>query len=280
MSKIGIFVDMANVSLCGGRGMRVDVLRQFAEREGGTVVRANVYRAVDAQVAKEDPSYTKKGDEFKAVMKDAGFRCVDCPVEYYMDNSDVSHPRCQTELACAVEMLTQGTHLDQVIVVSGDSDYSTAVMALQRQGVRVEGVGFRRYPDAMREAVDYYQNGYLVPNLLLPSRPSGNKGPAPAWGEVGSRVRGICYDWRPERAFGFLRVLCDVRGILHVDTRHPESGWVNVFIHRSELPEEIEESANDLLPSRHGIFEFEIKAKTGDGDRQQLEAKNVRLILS
>lgn len=42
-SRIGVFIDSANISMNGGRGMRFDVLREFAVRDGGEIARLNVY---------------------------------------------------------------------------------------------------------------------------------------------------------------------------------------------------------------------------------------------
>ena len=54
--------------------------------------------------------------------------------------------------------------------------------------------------DLRREA-DLFMPGYLIPNLL----PTATARMGPAWGELGSRVRGICYN-HTGKGYGFIEL--------------------------------------------------------------------------
>ncbi|MGH2523818.1 MAG: NYN domain-containing protein, partial [Anaerolineales bacterium] len=93
------------------------------------------------------------------------------------------------------------------------------------------------------------------------------------WGEIGSRVRGVCYA-HTGKGYGFLRFM---KGILpaiwKTDSRQADSPYESVFCHDSQLPAEV--SVNDL-PSRNLIFEFElVKAESRENG---LQAVNLQLV--
>ena len=58
--KIGIYVDAVNIARNGGFGMRFDILRDFACRDGGEPVRLNAYVAHDEEKSKTDKEYREK----------------------------------------------------------------------------------------------------------------------------------------------------------------------------------------------------------------------------
>jgi hypothetical protein len=45
--KVGVYVDSMNIMRCGGYGMRYEVIRRFAGRDGDQVMRLNAYVAID-----------------------------------------------------------------------------------------------------------------------------------------------------------------------------------------------------------------------------------------
>jgi hypothetical protein len=143
------------------------------------------------------------------------------------------------------------------------------VRALQDRGCRVEVVGFENVSPALREEADVFVSGYLVPNLLpIPQQPERH-----AWGRIGSRVRGVCYN-HSGKGYGFLRYIPENGpGLWITDSRHPDSPYETVFFHDSQLPRNV---AYHQLPSRSLIFEFELRES--DRFEDDLQAVNLRLV--
>ena len=59
-TRVGIFVDAANMLCNGGGGMQYGVLRDFACRDGAEAVRLNVYVSYDSECARQDPAYRSR----------------------------------------------------------------------------------------------------------------------------------------------------------------------------------------------------------------------------
>ena len=60
MLKSGIYVDAENIRMCGGYGMRYDVLAELGSVGNSTLLRANSYLAEDRERTKDDPEYRQK----------------------------------------------------------------------------------------------------------------------------------------------------------------------------------------------------------------------------
>lgn len=60
--RIGIFVDNSNIYLNGGSGMRYDVLREFACRDGAEAIRLNTYVSYDAERAEKDSEFESRSE--------------------------------------------------------------------------------------------------------------------------------------------------------------------------------------------------------------------------
>lgn len=101
----------------------------------------------------------------------------------------------------AIDALSESDRLDTVLVATSDGDFVEVVRALQKKGCRVEVLGFDNVPLELRDAADQFISGYLVPGLL-PVRDAAAG--SPAWGQVGSRVRGVCNRFEPEDGYGFI----------------------------------------------------------------------------
>jgi hypothetical protein len=157
-----------------------------------------------------------------------------------------------------------------VLMCTGDGDFIRVVQALQNKGCRVEVVAFENVSQELRREADLFMSGYLIPNLLPTALGKGG----PAWGEVGSRVRGFCYNHAPDKSFGFLRVMKNIAPELwKIDSRLEHSPYESIFFHDSQLPDSIH--VNDL-PNRGIIFEFELsKSESREGGYQAI---NMQLI--
>lgn len=266
--RVGVFVDSTNISMNGGKGMRYEVLRRFAERGGNECVRLNAYVAYDAERARNDPAFRQGSQNFHAILRDFGYKVIEKHVKWYIDDTGSRYGKANVDLDLAVDMLMQGQNLDRIVLVTGDGDFVRVVRALQNQGSRVEVIAFENVSGDLRREADLFLSGHLIPNLL----PIDNGRNGTRWGELSSRVRGVCYHHGP--GFGFLRFLKQLSPMLwKTDTREPDSPYGSAFFHDSQLPSTV---SYDELPSRELIFEFTVRQSQEEQDK--LVAEDLELI--
>jgi uncharacterized LabA/DUF88 family protein len=248
--KVGIYVDAVNVTMNGGFGLRYDILRKFSGRDGSAPSRMNVYLAYDERRAKEDQAYKNKTSRFSEVLRDFEYKVIEKPVQYYKDEETGELiTKSTVDMDMAVDMITHADHLDKIILLTSNGSYVSVVKAVQRKGTRVELVGFDNVSGNLKKEADLYISGYLIPGLLPIESPYG-------WGEVGSRVRGVCYDFSHNDGYGFLRYLIQMNENLWItDSRFDESPYKTVFAHISQFEDNFDTS---YLPSRELIFEFDL----------------------
>lgn len=266
--RVGVYVDLENTSRTGGRGMRFDALRAFACRDGGEAIRLNAYLAFDEDRAGRDPEYRSRATRYHFALRDVGFKVIEKPVQWYTNEDGIRVSKANSDLDLAVDMLLQSAKLDRVVLASGDGDFVQVVKALQNMGCRVELIGFQNVSYALRCESDLFVSGFLIPGLL----PQTAK--LPAWGELGSRVRGTCYHYNPEKGFGFLRYLVALDNLTVTDTRDPDSPYREAFFHCSQCPPSLDLA---LLPSRDMIFEFTL---TPGREPSKMEATELALVVS
>ncbi len=263
-----MFVDAENIRLNGGYALRYDVLRRFAARDGGTLLRLNTYLSFDKERADQDPEYARKGYAYQRMVRDFGWKVRVKVLRRYVDEEGNVSAKANADLDLAVDAMLQVENLDQVLLVTGDGDFLQLVTALQNRGCRVELLAFRNVSRQLQREVDAFHNGYLIPDLL----PIGYE-PRNAWGEVGSCVRGFCQRWFPDKGYGFLSFLGRIDHSLWVtDPRQGDSPWVSVFCHANEVAEEV--SVEDLM-SRDAVLEFYLQESTQK--EEGMVAQNVRL---
>ncbi|MGE0433890.1 MAG: NYN domain-containing protein [Planctomycetota bacterium] len=268
--RVGVYVDVANISLNGGRGMRFDTLRRFAARDGGDAMRLAAYCSYDPERAREDSRYRIGTLDFHRIMRDFGYKVVTKTVRWYEDENGERHPKANVDMDLAVDCLSQSNRLDRVVLLSGDGDFVQLVRAVQNLGCRVEVIAFRNVSEALRNEADMFLSGYLVPGLLPVTNGTNSSA---RWGEVGSRVRGICYDWRSDRGFGFMRFLRNLSdGLWITDTRQSGSSFETAFVHATEL--ERARIDTEELPSRDLILEFELT----EGKKEGFEARAITVV--
>ncbi|MDJ0835584.1 MAG: NYN domain-containing protein [Acidobacteriota bacterium] len=262
-----MFVDVAYMYRNGGRGMRYDVLREFASRDHAELLRLNAYVSFDAERAETDHDYREGVNNFYSTLRDYGFKVIKKTVKWYEDDMGNRYGKANADLDLGVDALLQSENLDRVLIATGDGDFTQVVTALQNKGCRVETVALDNVSNELRYGVDMFMSGYLIPNLI-PTRPEQGK-PNASWGTLGSRVRGTCYWYNQEQGYGFMRFLDKTApGLWLTDTRHPDSPYKTVYFHDSNLAENI--SVNNL-PSRDFIFEFELgKSLRQEGGWQAL----------
>ncbi|MGM0587241.1 MAG: NYN domain-containing protein [Bacteroidota bacterium] len=248
--RVGIYIDAVNVTMNGGFGLRYDMLRRFACRDGSVPQRMNVYLAYDRQRAKEDANYRNKTTRFCEVLRDFEYKVIERPVHHYTDHETGEKVTKSTvDMDMAVDMMMHADHLDKIVLLSSNGSYVSVVNALQEKGCRVELVGFDNVSHALKKEVDMYISGYLIPGLLPIESPY-------EWGKLGSRVRGVCYDFSHSDGYGFLRYLVEVDEHLWItDSRFENSPYKTVFAHVSQFEQDFDTS---FLPSRELIFDFDL----------------------
>lgn len=194
MLKTGIYVDAENIRLCGGYGMRYDVLVELAGVGKSVLLRANSYLAEDRARTKEDPEYRQKLYRYHDVLRQCGFRVIKKYVKHFVDDEGILTTKANADMDLAIDALHQARNLDRVILLTGDGDFIRLILALQNMGCRVEVIGFKYVSHELKEAADSFLSGYLVPGLLpIPSTSGEN------------RQRGIPINYNPDRGFGFMR---------------------------------------------------------------------------
>ena len=248
-TRVGVYVDVANLSLNGGYHLQYGVLREFACRDGATPTRLNAYVAYDVERARRDQPYRDRAFGFHSVLRDFGYKIVVKEVRWYQ-NENGRYAKANADLDLAVDVLTQAQNLDRVLIASGDGDFVRVVQALQNRGCRVEVIGLDNVSQDLRAEADLYLSGYLIPNLI-PANTEDEETPT-TWGQIGSRVRGWCY-WH-NNTYGFMRYLKTIGPNLWVtDARNPDSPFDTAFFHDTNLPPV---ARTQSLPNRNLLFEF------------------------
>jgi len=228
------------------------VLRDFACRDNGEPIRLNAYVAYDEERARTDHDYRDRTFNFHSTLRDYGYKVIEKIVTWYTDESGNRFGKANADLDMAVDALLQSENLDKVMMATGDGDFIQVVRALQNKGCRVESVAFVNVSSNLKREVDLFMSGYLIPNLL----PIQNPDPKKNWGEIGSKVRGICYTFNRAKNFGFMRYLSKIGpGLWITDTRRSDSPYGTAFAHESSFGTGID---LNTLPSREMIFEFDL----------------------
>ncbi|MDX1618815.1 MAG: NYN domain-containing protein [Balneolaceae bacterium] len=264
--KVGIYVDAANVSKNGGFGLRYEILRTFACRGGKIPARLNVYQAYDAQRAETDATYREKNTRFSEVLRDFGYKVIEKPLT--ADNpeaeQDLLAKSSVIDVDMTIDIMRQAEMLDRIVLLTGKGAFARLVATVQQNGCRVEVVGFDNISPMLKKEADIYISGYLIPGLLPVESPY-------EWGNVGSRVRGVCYDFSHNDGYGFMRYLVKINDYLWVtDSRFNHSPYKTVFAHISQFEDNFDTS---FLPSRDLIFEFDLTES-----EKGLVAENIELI--
>ena len=264
--RVGVYVDTDNITRNGGRGLRYDVLREFACRDGADALRLNSYTSFDRDRAQTDEDYKRNVQSFQAALRDFGYKVIVKHVKWYINEDGKRFGKANSDLDMAVDVLLEARNIDRVLLATGDGDFTKVARALQNMGCRVEVVAFDNVSGDLRREADLYVSGYLIPGLL----PGESRGPD--WGEEGSRVRGLCHWYDSIKGFGFIRYLRSFSGPLWVtDTTREDSPYASTFVHSSELQRAGINTQE--LPSRRLILEFTLRpspTKPGELTAQEI----------
>lgn len=253
MLKAGIFLDVENLSRNGGWGMRYHIVSGLVTAQQAVVVRANAYMAIDRDREADDPIFRKRSEEFRNAIRRAGFHLVLKEVRRYRNDEGEIILKANADLDLAVEALLQAENLDYILLGSGDGDFLRLVRALQSRGKRVDLLSFANTSEALRQEVDYYHSGFLVPDLLPAgaiASSANNNGD-----EETERLRGILYAVNEEKGYGFILTR---RGLAVGDVRP------DIFVHIRDFVNPPDNATFANLKTREAILEFDV-VSTGEG---------------
>jgi uncharacterized LabA/DUF88 family protein len=248
MLKTGIYVDAENIRLCGGYGMRYDVLVALANTGNSVLLRANSYLAEDRARTSEDHEYKQKLYRYHDILRLCGFKVIKKYVKHFVDDEGILTTKANADMDLAIDALLQARNLDRIILLTGDGDFIRLVLALQNMGCRVDVIAFKHASNELKEVADSYLSGFLIPGLLPVQAPPGE-----------NRQRGVAINYKPDRGFGFMRYYTLKKTGLIPET---------VFFHCSKS-----DVSNDaVFLDSSNIFEFSIvETETNDGRTEAWE---------
>jgi uncharacterized LabA/DUF88 family protein len=132
-NKLAIFIDGPNFyATAKALGLDVDykrVLKAFDDR--GTLVRAFYYTAVI-----EDQEYSSLRPLVDWLDYN-GFTVVTKAGKEFVDAAGRRKVKGNMDVELAINAMDLATHLDEMVLFSGDGDFRSLVEAVQRRGVRV-----------------------------------------------------------------------------------------------------------------------------------------------
>ena len=166
MLKTGIYVDAENIRLCGGYGMRYDVLADLANSGPYVLLRANSYLAEDRARTKDDAEYRQKLYRYHDVLRQCGFKVIKKYVKHFVDDEGILTTKANADMDLAIDALLQARNLDRIILLTGDGDFIRLILALQNMRCRVDVIAFKYASNELKEVADSYLSGFLVPGLL------------------------------------------------------------------------------------------------------------------
>jgi len=251
MLKTGIYVDAENVRLCGGYGMRYDILVELANAGNSTLLRANSYLAEDRTRTREDSEYRLKLYNYHDIVRQCGFKVIKKYVKHFVDDEGILTTKANADMDLAIDALLQARNLDRVILLTGDGDFIRLVLALQNMGCRVEVIGFNHVSQELKETADSYLSGFLIPGLL------------PMSSEGTNRQRGVSINYNQDRGFGFMRYYVLGKDGLTTET---------VFFHCSKS----NVTGDSIFQDSSAIFEFDIVQNKDNNNRT--EAVDITLL--
>jgi uncharacterized LabA/DUF88 family protein len=131
--KIAIFIDGANL-YATSRGLGADIdykrlLKEFQSR--GNLLRAFYYTALI-----EDQEYSSIRPLLDWLDYN-GYTVVTKPVKEFTDSTGRRKVKGNMDIELAVHAMELSSHVDHIVLFSGDGDFRPLVEAVQRKGVRV-----------------------------------------------------------------------------------------------------------------------------------------------
>ena len=161
--KVGVFVDVQNIQEVFEKQaaeVRYDQLKQYLIKD---------YSRKDAEVTKFVAFIPfRKDDEKRQELLDAislmGYRVIAKPAKERPDGS----VKANMDLEIALEILSMCDTIDEVVLVTGDSDFLPLIDFLSKKGKRVRLIGPGRGPTAIEiiRAADEFENIDEIPGIV------------------------------------------------------------------------------------------------------------------
>lgn len=254
--RLGVFVDAENASLSGGFGLRYDVLKKLVTFDGEVPLRLNTYVANDPDKMKADPEYYAKTESFRRRLREIGFKVVLKDARHIFQKDGTVHTKANADITLTVDALEIADGLDSIVLVTGDGDFTSLVEALQRKSTRVTVIGFDNVSHMLIDSADVYIPGLIVPGLV----PLKQAKDTISWGDVGSRVRGVCAHYNDDKRFGYVRYMNEIGDITETDIRGDGSPFNSIFFHISKmsLDKQPKGPLSAFLCNPKRVFEFTI----------------------
>ena len=163
--RLALFIDGANLySAARSLGFDIDyrkLLKVFRER--GRLVRAYYYTALV-----EDQEYSPIRPLVDWLNYN-GYMMVTKPTKEYTDAMGRRKIKGNMDIELAIDVLEMSSHLDHVVLFSGDGDFRRLVEAVQRRGLRVSVVSTIKSAPPMvadelrRQADEFIELAELAP---------------------------------------------------------------------------------------------------------------------
>src|SRR3984893_1636047 len=132
-NKISLFIDGANLyATAKTLGFDIDYKRLLKEFQGrGTLVRASYYTAV---IEDQEFSSIRPLIDWLDYKR---FTLLTKATKEYFDANGRRKVKGSMDIELAVDAMELASHVDQIVLFSGDGDFRSLVEAVQRRGVRV-----------------------------------------------------------------------------------------------------------------------------------------------
>jgi uncharacterized LabA/DUF88 family protein len=134
--RIALFIDGANLyASAKSLGFDIDYKRLLKEFQGrGRLIRAFYYTALV-----EDQEYSSIRPLVDWLDYN-GYAVVTKPTKEFVDSAGRRKIKGNMDIELAVTAMEMASHIDHMVLFSGDGDFRSLVEAMQRQGVRVSVV--------------------------------------------------------------------------------------------------------------------------------------------
>ncbi|MEE8500374.1 MAG: NYN domain-containing protein [Kiloniellales bacterium] len=143
--RVALFIDGANLyATARALGFDIDykrLLELFSKK-------ANLIRAFYYTALVEDQDYSPIRPLVDWLDYN-GYTMVTKPTKEFTDSAGRRKIKGNMDIELAIDMMEMATHLDHVVLISGDGDFRRLVEAIQRNGVRVTVVSTMRSQPAM-----------------------------------------------------------------------------------------------------------------------------------
>lgn len=131
--KIAIFIDGENLfAATKALGFHVDYRQLLQEFE----CRGRLVRALYYTVIAEDQQYVARRPLIDWLDYN-GFTVITKPAKEFTDSSGRRRIKGSTDVELTIDALELASHIDQMVLFSGDANFRSLLAAVQRRGVQV-----------------------------------------------------------------------------------------------------------------------------------------------